>query len=316
MNQHRRLIVACTALLCILFAGFAYGESNGKKIKVNGMITGRDGENLTLKTTNGGTNVVVVLTDETKVQIPKGLLKIRKSDQAVTALLPGLRIEAEGTGTDTRVVAKSITFSKDDLRMAEMIQAGLTPTQQDVATNKQNIASNKSGIEANQQDTAANKVQIASNQQAIGANQEQIAASQQEIAATNKRFSELSEYDTKGTATVLFASGSTVISAKGKEDLSQLAHSAVGTTGYIIQVKGFADSSGNAAMNQKLSMERAQGVIAYLLQNCNIPLRHIVAPGAMGEADPAGSNEAADGRAENRRVEVKVVVNRGVAGGN
>lgn len=307
MKQHRRLIVACTALLCILFAGFAYGESDGKKIKVNGMITGRDGEDLTMKTSGG--NVVVVLTDTTKVQIPKGLLKIRKSEQAVTALLPGLRIEVEGTGTDTRVVAKSISFSKDDLRTAEMIQAGLVPTQQDVATNKQNIATNQSGIAANKQDTAANKVQIASNQQNISANQE-------DIAAANKRFNDLTEYDTKGTATVLFASGSAAIPAKGKEDLSQLAHSAVGTTGYIIQVKGFADSSGNAAMNQKLSMERAQGVIAYLLQACNVPLRHIVAPGAMGEADPTGSNEASDGRAENRRVEVKVLVNRGLAGGN
>lgn len=106
--------------------------------------------------------------------------------------------------------------------------------------------------------------------------------------------------------------GSTEISAKDKEALTELAHSAVNLTGYIVQVKGFADTSGNAAMNQKLSMERAQEVVAFLLQNCNVPLRHIVAPGAMGEADPAAPNETAEGRAENRRVEVKVLVNRGL----
>jgi outer membrane protein OmpA-like peptidoglycan-associated protein len=93
-----------------------------------------------------------------------------------------------------------------------------------------------------------------------------------------------------------------------------LAHSAVNQTGYIIQVKGYADSGGNAAMNQKLSMERAQNVIAFLLQNCNVPVRHIVAPGAMGQAEPAASNETSTGRAENRRVEVKVLVNKGLAG--
>jgi outer membrane protein OmpA-like peptidoglycan-associated protein len=82
----------------------------------------------------------------------------------------------------------------------------------------------------------------------------------------------------------------------------------------MIQVKGFADSSGDAAMNQQLSMERARNVIAYLLQNCNVPVRHIVAPGAMGEAVPAASNETKAGRAENRRVEVKVLLNRGLAG--
>jgi OmpA-OmpF porin, OOP family len=96
--------------------------------------------------------------------------------------------------------------------------------------------------------------------------------------------------------------------------LNKLAHNAVNLTGYIIQVKGFADSSGNAAMNQKLSMERAQGVIAYLIQNCNVPVRHIVAPGAMGEVAPVASNETKSGRAENRRVEVKVLLNKGVAG--
>jgi OOP family OmpA-OmpF porin len=110
--------------------------------------------------------------------------------------------------------------------------------------------------------------------------------------------------------------GSSVISASDKAALKQLAQSATGLTGYIIQVKGFADTSGNAAMNQQLSMDRAQEVIAFLLQDCNIPVRHIVAPGAMGTADPAAPNETASGRAENRRVEVKVLVNKGLSAGN
>jgi outer membrane protein OmpA-like peptidoglycan-associated protein len=67
-------------------------------------------------------------------------------------------------------------------------------------------------------------------------------------------------------------------------------------------------------MNQKLSMERAQNVIAYLIQNCNVPVRHVIAPGAMGEAAPVATNETAAGRAENRRVEVKVLLNKGVSG--
>jgi len=308
MKKHSSWVVACTAALCILCVGSAYGASNSDKVKIKGLITGRDGENLMVKTTPGQTNVVVVLTDTTTVAIPKGLLGRRKSEQAVTALIPGLRIQVQGTGNDTRVVAKSIMFSKDDLRLAETIQAGLTPTQQNVATNQQNIQGNK-------QDIAANKVQTAANREQIDANGQQIAANQQDIQATTQRFSELSEYDTKGKALVYFASGSYSISASDQTALTQLAQMAAGQKGYIIQVKGYADSSGNAAMNQQLSMDRAQAVVAYLLQNCNIPLRHIVAPGAMGIADPAAPNESADGRKENRRVEVTVLVNRGVAGG-
>jgi outer membrane protein OmpA-like peptidoglycan-associated protein len=309
MKQPRRSVLACAALLCALTVGSAYGISNGDKVKINGLITGRNGDTLTVRTLESG-NVVVVLTDDTKVQQPKGLLKVRKADMGVTALIPGLKIGVEGIGdSQSRVVANTITFSKDDLSQAEAIQAGLAPTQQEVETNQKNIQGNKGDI-------AANKAQIGSNQENIASNQGEIAANQQDIQATNKRFSELSEYDTKYNATVYFKSGSTTISSKDKDDLSQMAHQAVNLTGYIVQVKGFADSSGNAAMNQKLSHERAQEVVAYLLQNCNIPLRHIVAPGAMGEADPAATNETSDGRADNRRVEVKVLVNRGLAGGS
>jgi len=108
MKKHSSRVVACTAVLCILCVGSAYGASNSNKVKITGLITGRDGENLMVKTTPGQTNVVVVLTDTTTVAIPKGLLGRRKTEQAVTALIPGLRIQVQGTGNDTRVVAKSI----------------------------------------------------------------------------------------------------------------------------------------------------------------------------------------------------------------
>jgi OmpA-OmpF porin, OOP family len=297
MKPRKIWIGLCAALLCSLLVGVAYAVSNGEQVKTKGLITSRDGETLTLRTLETG-NLTVVLTDTTKVVQPKGLLKVRKQDMGVTALMPGLKIQVEGIGdAQNRVVATTIKFSKDDLKTAEAIQAGLVPTEKAVQTNKENI-------QANKEDIAGNKVQIAANREKIDENEQEV----------NKRFSDLSEYDTKGSAMVYFASGSTTISKNDKDALTELGQKAVSLKGYIVQVKGFADSSGNAAMNQKLSMERAQEVIAFLLKNCNVPLRHIVAPGAMGEADPAAPNETAQGRKENRRVEVKVLVNRGVAG--
>ncbi len=315
MMQNRRRIIGYAALLCCLAVGMAYGASNGEKAKVTGIITGRTGETLTIKTMDAG-NVTVVLNDDTKVQQPKGL-GLRKKQMSATVLVPGLKITVDGVGdAQSRVVAKSINFNSNDLETAEAIQAGLTPTKQAVATNQQNIAANKQATQTNAEGIAANQVQTAANKQQIANNQEQIDANQQDIQATTKRFNELSEYDTKGQATVNFAVGSTAISTSDKAELKQLAQSATGLTGYIIQVKGFADSSGNAAMNQQLSMERAQEVIAFLLQDCNVPVRHIIAPGAMGTADPAAPNETAQGRAENRRVEVKVLINKGLSAGN
>jgi outer membrane protein OmpA-like peptidoglycan-associated protein len=310
MTQNRKW-TACTALLCILCAGLAFG-SNSKKVKVEGLITGRDGDSLTLKSQKSG-NVVVTLTDETKVRTPKGLF--RHSEKSMTALIPGLKVEVEGTGTDTQVTAKTVQFDNDDLVLAETIQAGLNPTQQQQAINQSHIAENQQGIASNKAGVAANKQQGEANAAGVASNSQSIQANQQDIEAQNKRFNDLSEYDTKGTATVYFTSGSAKISDSDQAALTALAQSAVGLKGYLIQVKGYADSSGSAAMNQQLSMDRADAVVAFLLQSCRIPLRHIVAPGAMGVADPAAPNESSDGRAENRRVDVKVVVNKGIAGG-
>jgi len=312
MMQNRKTRIGYAALVCCLAIGMAYGASNGEKVKVQGMITGRTGESVTIKTSDGST-VTIVLDDNTKVQQPKGL-GLRKKQMSATVLVPGLKISVDGVGdAQSRVVAKTINFNSDDLETAEAIQAGLTPTKHEVATNQQNIAANKQATQTNSQNIAANQVQTAANKQQIANNQEQIDANQQQIQATTKRFDDLTDYESKGQATVNFAVGSATISASDKAALKQLAQSASGLTGYLIEVKGYADSSGNAAMNQQLSMERAQEVVAFLLQDCNVPVRHIVAPGAMGTADPAASNETASGRAENRRVDVKVLVNKGLS---
>ena len=305
-NQPSRIVLGILAVFLVLLVSAQAQE----KVKVKGLITTRTGETIVLKSADGNA-VTVVLDDDTKVQQPKGL-GLRKKDMSAAVLIPGLKVSVEGTNQDaTHVLAKTITFDKDDLQTAEMIQAGLTPTEQKVATNQQNIASNAQNIKATQHDVATNQQNIATNQQATAANKATIDANAVE---TSKRFSELNEYDTKGQLDVHFASGSTKISAEDQAALKKLAEDAVKQTGYIIQVKGFTDSSGNAAMNQKLSMERAQNVIAFLIQDCNVPVRHVIAPGAMGEAAPAATNETNAGRAENRRVEVKVLLNKGISG--
>ena len=78
-------------------------------------------------------------------------------------------------------------------------------------------------------------------------------------------------------------------------------------------MEGYADSSGNATLNQKLSLDRSQAVVNWLAQHGGIPFVHMLAPGAMSTAKPAASNESAAGRSQNRRVVVKVLVNRGIA---
>lgn len=281
-----------------------------ERVRVRGLITTRTEETIVLKTREG-TAVTVAFDENTRVERPKGL-GIRKERMPSATLIPGLRVSVNGTRQDaTHVRATSISFNKNDLQTAETIQAGLTPTEQKVATNQKDIAANTENIKVNEQQIAASQQDISANRQNITANKTAIDTNAVE---TGKRFGDLTEYDAKGQVNVRFATGSATISAQDREALKKLAEDAISLKGYMIQVKGFTDSRGSAAMNQRLSMDRAQNVIAYLIQECNVPLRHVIAPGAMGESAPAASNDTKAGRAENRRVEVNVLVNKGIAG--
>ena len=287
--------------------------ASGDKTKVKGMITSRTGETLIVKTPDGSTTVV--LTDDTTTKDDKGLFGLEKLPMSNVVLIPGLKVDIDGASDEQgRVVAKTITVDGDDLESAEMIQAGLHPTAEQVAANVQAIETNRGDIAANKVQLAAHKENIETNQQNIAGNRQKIEQNLANIEENTKRFTALSEYDVKGQATVNFEVGSTNIAAKDQIELKELANTATRLKGYIIEVTGYADSTGNAAMNTKLSEDRAKAVVTYLMQRGEVPVRHIVAPGAMGEYGSAAPNETEAGRAENRRVEVKVLVNKGIAG--
>jgi OmpA-OmpF porin, OOP family len=285
----------------------------GDKAKAKGMITTRTGETLIVKSADG--NTTVVLTDDTKTQDRRGLFGLEKQPLSSVVLIPGLKVSVDGTLDDQgRIVAKTITADGDDLETAEMIQAGLNPTAEQVAANMQAIEANRQDIAGHKVELASQKENIETNQQNIAANKQQIEQNIKDIDENTRRFTALADYDVKGQATVNFNSGSSTISTHDQDELKQLAETAKGLTGYIVEVVGYADATGGAAINTKLSEDRAKAVVTYLMQQGGVPVRHIVAPGAMGEYGPASSNETKAGRAQNRRVEVKVLVNKGVAG--
>jgi len=308
--MHKNTIRVCLMALFALASVFAFGAD---KAEIKGMITARTGETLVVASSTG--NVTVVLTDATATKDDKGLFGLDKQRLSNVVLIPGLKVEVEGTSDEQgRIVAKTITTDGDDLETAEMIQAGLHPTAQQVAANMQAIEQHQQAIAAQSMQLASNKEKIEANQQSISAHQEQIEKNLKDIEENTNRFTALSEYDVKGQATVQFGSGSSKVSANYQEDLKKLAQTATALTGYIIEVTGYADASGSAAVNTQLSEDRAKAVINYLLQQGGVPVRHIVAPGAMGEYGAVATNETKAGRAENRRVEVKILVNKGIAG--
>src|SRR5947209_8638074 len=309
--QRKTIVVSLMAVLVV--ASISAFGADGDKARVKGMITSRTGETLLVKSADG--NVTVVLTDYTKTKDDKGLFGLDKQHMSNVVLIPGLKVDVDGTADDQRrVVAKTITVDGDDLETAEMIQSGLHPTAQQVAANMQALEAHSGQLESHTVQLAGQKENIETNQQNIAANKQQIEANIKNTEENTQRFTALSEYDVRLQATVNFGVASTAISAKDQIELRELANSATRLKGYIIEVTGYADSTGTAAINTNLSENRAKAVITYLMQKGEMPVRHIVAPGAMGEYGAAAPNETEAGRAENRRVEVKVLVNKGING--
>jgi OmpA-OmpF porin, OOP family len=284
------LAVAVVLLLC----GIATAQSN----QVKGVINGRSGATMTVLT-QGGETVTVVPMPATQVNEPEGVF--RKKHLSMTALVPGLSVEVKGTINDQhQLVADSVTFHGSDLKTAQDIQAGLAPTQQQVQQNQQQIQADQQKIQQQQQELQVEEQKTAANKAAI--------------AAANKRFGELGDYNILGEVTVLFGNDKVIIDPQYKPQLLKLAQQAMGITGYVIQVKGYASQVGSAALNQKLSTERAENVTNFLEQEGKIPLTNMLAPGAMGTSKQVAPDSTAEGQAENRRVVVRILQNKGIAG--
>jgi OOP family OmpA-OmpF porin len=304
--MYQQKIAVSLAALVLLTAIPGFGDDDAE---VKGMIITRIGATLVVK--SGAGTTTVVLTDDTTTKDDRGVLGLDKEHLSDAVLIPGLKVQVKGA-SDAHgwVVAKTITTDGDDLETAEMVQAGLHPTAQQVEANVQAIANNQQNIAAHEAQLKA----LAANQQDLAAQREQLASSISAIEETTNRFTALSEYEVKCTTILKFNIGSSKISAADQDELRKLAATATGLPGYIIEVTGYADATGSAAMNTKLSEDRAKAVIVFLMQQGNVPVRHMVAPGAMGEYGAAAMNETKAGRPENRRVEVKILVNKGLVG--
>jgi len=295
------------------------GESNsGDKSKVKGTIMSRNGDLVKIQDKKTGASEIVKITDDTKIERNKGKHAFfRHADMDVTALVPGLNIDAEGVeNSSNQLEAKKITFTPDvfAIEVAE---------EQQIMTNK--AAAQQAQTSANRAQTSANQAQSSADQarsSATQAGQEAEAAGEAgvidaaAIQMVNQRMSDMNDYKTVAAAGIFFPTDGYTLDNAAKADLDKVASVAMNTTGYLIEISGYASSTGTKQENQKLSEERAAAVAQYLRENKNIPMRRIVAPAGYGASHPAASNTDSMGRSLNRRVDVIVLINQGLAEGS
>jgi outer membrane protein OmpA-like peptidoglycan-associated protein len=306
MNRSSTARIAFVVTLSLATLVLLCGVVAAQSAQVQGVINGRSGPTMTVQTQDG--NVVVVLNSYTEVEDVSGMFHARKKQMGVTALVPGLQVQVQGTyNAQNQLVANTVKFNSKNLQTATDIQAGVTPVEQQEQAQQQKLAQQQAQL---QQQQAA----LTAEQKQQQADEAKIAANKAAIAAVNKRFGELGDYNIWDEVTVYFGNDKVTVDPQYYPKLQALCKKATTVTGYVIQVKGYASAVGSAALNQKLSQERAANVTEYLEQQGNIPLTNILAPGAMGTSRQVAPDSSVEGQAENRRVVVRILQNKGIAG--
>src|SRR5215470_2836204 len=327
------LIASALTLVTLLALSFApdaaFGQDGNTSAQpqngpsaTEGIVIKRNADTFTVRTA-GGTETVVVLTDTTTVKmIRKGIFK-RDKISGPSYILRGLRLKATGRGNaGGQLVADNIRFDEQDLRTAQALESRVDPVETQANATQALAESNQQRIgetEENAKRLAGQVDELSSvaNAARADAAKAQTSADQAQSDANiaNQRINGLDDFAVVKTVTVLFKSGSAVLTPEAQQELDQAATTIQGGNlkGWMVAVTGYADSTGKTATNRSLSERRANAVINYLVTKYSLPPRRLVQPFGYGSTNPVASNDTSKGRAQNRRVEINVLVNKGIS---
>jgi outer membrane protein OmpA-like peptidoglycan-associated protein len=277
----------------------------GQKYKIKGVVVAQDDPSSFVVRDAVGVDTKVVVDPNASVKTNGGLFG-GGDKYPSTAIVRGLNLTVEGVGDSSgAVAANKIRFDKRDFATAQSINARVAPAEERLTAAEQNAQRISGQID---------ELMAISNAAKGGAKaaQDTADAAVAGVNATNKRISDLDDFVVQTTATVNFRVGSAVLSPDAKAKLDEVASTAAGLKGYMIEVTGYASSDGGTQMNKALSERREKAVREYLIDNHNISLRRFTPSYGFGELQAVADNTTREGREQNRRVEVKLLVSRGI----
>lgn len=285
--------------------------TSGEKMKIKGVVVRRDADTFIVRDANG-VDTTVRLSDRASVK-SNGSFMRGGTNYAQTNILRGLNLEVEGRGGSSgELLADKVRFKEADMRVARSVESRAAPLEERAS----NTETKLSQVEENAQRLSGQLDELAAvaNTAKGGAKaaQDTADAAVAGVNLTNERISSLDDYVPQTTAAVNFKVNSAMLSDDSKAKLDELATRAMNTKGYVIEVSGYTDATGSIEKNRILSQHRADSVIRYLVESHQIPLRRIVTPYGYGKTNPVADNTTKEGRAQNRRVEVKLLVNKGL----
>lgn len=305
----KKLLVLALALFIGAAGAFAQDAStrtlnSGQKYKIKGVVVAKDDTSFIIRDAVG-VDTRVVYAPDTSIKTKGGIFG-GGDKVAGNQIVRGLSLEVEGRGDASgALAADKVRFGKDDFRVAQSIDSRVSPAEERLDQAEQNAQRISGQID---------ELMAVSNAARGGAKaaQDTADAAVAGVNATNQRISAMDDYVVQSTATVNFKVASSRLSPEAMQQLDEVAAAALTLKGYTIEITGFASSDGNEKMNKELSKRRAQAVIDYLVETHNVPLRRIGTSYGFGELQAVADNTTREGREQNRRVEIKLLVSRGL----
>ena len=243
--------------------------------EIKGMITARRGGQMQV-TGADGKDVAVLVSPATQIRSSGGFLGLDSDKLGADSLLNGLPVTVKTVQYGGGLVATQVKLSNKNLATASMIRNG---TAQRFGEHDTAIAHNAAATEA-----------------------------------LRGRVGDIDQYNIKGTTNIYFNTGKWALSRDEEAQLCQAAAQAKSMDNALLLVVGYTDAVGGEDYNQVLSERRAGKVVNHLQQKCGWAPYRMLTPTGMAEADPAADNETAQGKAQNRRVAVNILVSKAVEG--
>ncbi len=249
-----------------------YGERVADGPKVEGVITKRTEEKMQI-TTADGNRVVVAYDNQTKVKARGGFLGGGKTLDT-NSLYNGLPVTVQTVQYANGLVATEVAMKNSDLKVAAIVHTGTA--------------------------------------QKFGEHDEAIGKNAKMVEALRTRMADIDNYNIKGTTNVYFDSGKYRLTPEGQNNLCDAASQAEAMGNALLLVVGYTDSTGSYEVNQELSERRAGRVVNYLQQECGWKPWRMLSPTGMAASDPLADNSTAEGKAQNRRVSVNILVSKSI----
>ena len=282
--------------------------------KMKGVVVKRDPDSFTMSETTGGPTTLVLLTESTEVKSHKRGAFRGSKEYAASYILRGLRLEVDGVrNSDGSITASKIRFDEQDLRTAQALKATVDPVEAELNEKLKQQQAEQERLAGQLEENRAltEKAQASADAAAEAAKKAQHTADY-----ANNRINGLDDFDPIKTITVYFTTGSATLGPKAKATIDEAAAwvKTQDRKGWVMAVIGYADTTGNSQRNIDLSERRANAVIYYIVSKYKMPLNRLIQPFGYGQLEPAAENKTKEGRAKNRRVEIRLMVNKGIAG--